>query len=124
MRVQGNGQHSIAAELAFQKQLAKQLGLKGRSKGKAKGPDDGLDDLLEGTVISAARLLHRMVVANHKHCSVSNKAAARRYQHFLMQQSLWPRTKLALHLKKIKICNVDMYGTCPCWRLYFELDVV
>ncbi|KAL3133156.1 hypothetical protein ABBQ38_007050 [Trebouxia sp. C0009 RCD-2024] len=50
--LQGNGQHSIAAELAFQKQLAKQLGLKGKTKSKAKGPDDGLDDFLEG--ISAA----------------------------------------------------------------------
>ncbi|DBA70559.1 TPA: hypothetical protein ACH3X2_011953 [Trebouxia sp. C0005] len=48
----GQGQQSIAAELAFQQHLAKQLGLKGKNKTKAKGPDDGLDDLLEG--ISAA----------------------------------------------------------------------
>lgn len=53
MMLQGNGQHSIAAELAFQKQLAKQLGLKGKTKSKAKGPDDGLDDFLEG---NAAKL--------------------------------------------------------------------
>lgn len=46
---QAQGQQSIAAELAFQQQLAKQLGLKGKNKTKAKGPDDGLDDLLEGT---------------------------------------------------------------------------
>lgn len=58
--MQGDGQHSIAAELAFQKQLAKQLGLKGSSKAKPKGPDDGLDDLLEGTVITTASLSQRM----------------------------------------------------------------
>lgn len=46
--LQGNGQQSIAAELALQKQLAKQMGLKGRTKVNAKGPDDGLDDFLEG----------------------------------------------------------------------------
>lgn len=64
--MQGSGQHSIAAELAFQKQLAKQLGLKGKSRAnaKAKGPDDGLDDLLEGTVISAARI----DCGSHEHC--------------------------------------------------------
>lgn len=53
VKLQGNGQRSIQAELAFQKQLAKQLGVKGRTKSKAKGPDDGLDDFLEG---SAERL--------------------------------------------------------------------
>ena len=48
--LQGQGQQSIAAELAFQQHLAKQLGLKGKNKTKAKGPDDGLDDLLQGAV--------------------------------------------------------------------------
>ncbi len=55
--LQGQGQQSIAAELAFQQHLAKQLGLKGKNKTKAKGPDDGLDDLLEGAVSCSVFLL-------------------------------------------------------------------
>ena len=51
--LQGSGQHSIASELAFQKQLAKQMGLKGRTKSTAKGPDDGLDDFLEGNAATS-----------------------------------------------------------------------
>lgn len=63
--MQGQGQQSIAAELAFQQQLAKQLGLKGKNKTKAKGPDDGLDDLLAGITPVLINTCYLHQHANH-----------------------------------------------------------